>query len=134
MEAFMVASISFSRLEWFSCLFQVFLWDFHAWLNFMILRRFCSVLFVGIMDRCLVHQTSDLASRFEDFGWNPSFVFELGRISIRLVLVGFLDAKSAPHAKHTASRINWLNTRGPGVRIRNHASQISLKLTKDENG
>jgi hypothetical protein len=45
-----------------------------------------------------------------------------------------VDVKSAPHAKHTASRISWLNTRGPGVRIRKRASQFSLKLTKDENG
>jgi hypothetical protein len=28
-----------------------------------------------------------------------------------------VDAKSAPHAMHTASRICWLNTRGPSVRI-----------------
>jgi hypothetical protein len=45
-----------------------------------------------------------------------------------------VDVISAPHAKHTASRISWLNTRGPGVRIRKRASQFSLKLTKDENG
>jgi hypothetical protein len=44
-----------------------------------------------------------------------------------------VDVKSAPHAKHTASRISWLHTRGPGVRIRKRASQYSLKLTKDEN-
>jgi hypothetical protein len=44
-----------------------------------------------------------------------------------------VDVKSAPHAKHTASRISWLHTRGPGVRIRKHASQFSLRLTKDEN-
>jgi hypothetical protein len=43
-----------------------------------------------------------------------------------------VDVKSAPHAKHTASRISWLNTRGLGVRIRKRASQFSLKLTKDE--
>jgi hypothetical protein len=41
-----------------------------------------------------------------------------------------VDVKSAPHAKHTASRISWLNTRGPGVRIRKRASQFSLKLTR----
>jgi hypothetical protein len=44
-----------------------------------------------------------------------------------------VDVKSAPHAKHTASRISWLHTRGPGVRIRKCASQFFLKLTKDEN-
>jgi hypothetical protein len=43
-----------------------------------------------------------------------------------------VDIKSAPHSKHIASRISWLNTRGPSVRIRNRASQFSLKLTKDE--
>jgi hypothetical protein len=42
-----------------------------------------------------------------------------------------VDVKSAPHAKHTTSRIGWLNTRG---RIRKRASHISLKLRKDENG
>jgi hypothetical protein len=26
-----------------------------------------------------------------------------------------VDVKSAPHAKHTASRISWLHTRGTGV-------------------
>jgi hypothetical protein len=45
-----------------------------------------------------------------------------------------VDVNSAPHAKHTASRISWLHTRGPGVGIRKRASQFSLKLTKDENG
>jgi hypothetical protein len=45
-----------------------------------------------------------------------------------------VDVKSAPHAKHTASRISWLNTCGPSVRIRKRASQFSLKLTKDERG
>jgi hypothetical protein len=40
-----------------------------------------------------------------------------------------VDVKSAPHAKHTTSRISWLNTRG---RIRKCASQFFLKLTKDE--
>jgi hypothetical protein len=44
-----------------------------------------------------------------------------------------VDVKSAPHAKHTASRISWLHTRGPGIDIRKRASQFSLKLTKDEN-
>jgi hypothetical protein len=43
-----------------------------------------------------------------------------------------VDVKSAPHAKHTASRIGWLHTRGLGVEIRKRASQFSLKLTKDE--
>jgi hypothetical protein len=43
-----------------------------------------------------------------------------------------VDVKSAPHAKHTASRISWLHTRGLGVGIRKRASQFSLKLTKDE--
>jgi hypothetical protein len=47
--------------------------------------------------------------------------------------VGCVDVKSAPHAKHTASRISWLHTRGPGVEIRKRASQFSLKLTKEEN-
>jgi hypothetical protein len=32
-----------------------------------------------------------------------------------------IDVKSAPHAKHTASRISWLNTRG---RNRKRASQF----------
>jgi hypothetical protein len=45
-----------------------------------------------------------------------------------------VDVKSAPHAKHTASRISWLHTRGPVVEIRKCASQFSLKLAKDENG
>jgi hypothetical protein len=45
-----------------------------------------------------------------------------------------VDVKSAPNAKHTASRISWLHTRGPSVEIRKRASQFSLKLTKDENG
>jgi hypothetical protein len=45
-----------------------------------------------------------------------------------------VDVKSAPYAKHTASRISWLHTRGPGIEIRKRASQFSLKLTKDENG
>jgi hypothetical protein len=45
-----------------------------------------------------------------------------------------VDVKSAPHAKHTASRISYLHTCGPGVRTRKRASQFSLKLTKDENG
>jgi hypothetical protein len=45
-----------------------------------------------------------------------------------------VDVKSTPHVKHTASRISWLHTRGPGVRVRKRASQFSLKLTKDENG
>jgi hypothetical protein len=44
---------------------------------------------------------------------------------------GFVDVKSAPHAKHTTSRISWLNTHG---RIWKRASQFSLKLTKYENG
>jgi hypothetical protein len=44
-----------------------------------------------------------------------------------------VDIKSVFHAKHTASWISWLHTRGPGVRIRKRASQFSLKLTKDEN-
>jgi hypothetical protein len=44
-----------------------------------------------------------------------------------------VDVKSAPHTKHTASRISWLNTHGPGVRIRKCAGQFSLKHTKDEN-
>jgi hypothetical protein len=26
-----------------------------------------------------------------------------------------VDVKSAPHAKHTTSRISWLHTRDPGV-------------------
>jgi hypothetical protein len=43
-----------------------------------------------------------------------------------------VDVKSAPHTKHTTSRISWLHTRGPGVEIRKRASQFSLKLTKDE--
>jgi hypothetical protein len=47
--------------------------------------------------------------------------------------VRIVGVKSAPHAKHTASRISWLHTRGPGVEIRKRASQFSLKLTKDEN-
>jgi hypothetical protein len=39
-----------------------------------------------------------------------------------------VDVKSAPHAKHTASRISWLNTW-----LNPEACQsISLKLTKDE--
>jgi hypothetical protein len=45
-----------------------------------------------------------------------------------------VDVKSALHAKHTASQISWLHTRGPGIEIRKRASQFSLKLTKDENG
>jgi hypothetical protein len=44
-----------------------------------------------------------------------------------------VDVKSAPHAKHTASRISCLHTRGPGVGIRKRASHFSLKLTKEEN-
>jgi hypothetical protein len=51
--------------------------------------------------------------------------------SLRACLVA-VDVKSAPHAKHTTSRISWLNTRGPDARIRKCASQFSLKLTKDE--
>jgi hypothetical protein len=45
-----------------------------------------------------------------------------------------VDVKSAPHAKHTASRISWLHTRGPSVENQKSASQFSLKLTKDEIG
>jgi hypothetical protein len=45
-----------------------------------------------------------------------------------------VDVKSAPHAKHTASQISWLNIRGPSVRIRKRASHFSLKLTNDERG
>jgi hypothetical protein len=45
-----------------------------------------------------------------------------------------VDVKSAPHAKHTTSRISWLHTRGPGVENRKRACQFSLKLTKDEIG
>jgi hypothetical protein len=45
---------------------------------------------------------------------------------------GDVDVQSAPHAKHIASQISWLNTHGPSVRIRKHASQFSLKLTKDK--
>jgi hypothetical protein len=48
--------------------------------------------------------------------------------------VPFVDVKSAPHAKHTASRISWLNTHGPSVTIRKRASQLYPKLTKDERG
>jgi hypothetical protein len=43
-----------------------------------------------------------------------------------------VDVKSAPHAKHTRSRISWLHTRGPGVENQKCTSQFSLKLTKDE--
>jgi hypothetical protein len=43
-----------------------------------------------------------------------------------------VDAKSTPHAMHTASQISWLNTRGPSVRIQKRVSQFSLKITKDE--
>jgi hypothetical protein len=53
-------------------------------------------------------------------------------LKMKCQLLG-VDVKSAPHAKHTASQISWLHTRGPGVRVRKRASQFSLKLTKDEN-
>jgi hypothetical protein len=39
-----------------------------------------------------------------------------------------VDVKSATHAKHTASRITWLNTRGPGVRIRKRAVNFPRHL------
>jgi hypothetical protein len=52
----------------------------------------------------------------------------LSRTLSRIVV----NVKSAPHTKHTASRISWLHTRGPGVKIRKRASQFSLKLTKDK--
>jgi hypothetical protein len=43
-------------------------------------------------------------------------------------LLHVVDAKSAPRAKHTASRRSWLNTR-----VESEACQsIFLKLTKDE--
>jgi hypothetical protein len=35
-----------------------------------------------------------------------------------LLLRPDVDVKSAPHAKHTASRISWLTTRDPGVESR----------------
>jgi hypothetical protein len=54
----------------------------------------------------------------------PGVIFMLGSYVV--------DVKSTLHAKHTASRISWLNTRGLSVRIRKRASQFSLKLTKDE--
>jgi hypothetical protein len=38
--------------------------------------------------------------------------------------------KSAPHAKHIASRISWLHTRGPSVENRKRAGQFSLKTDK----
>jgi hypothetical protein len=58
--------------------------------------------------------------------------FAIGQTSIHLMNLSTVDVKSAPHAKHIASRISWLHTRDPGARIGKRASQFSLKLTKDE--
>jgi hypothetical protein len=58
----------------------------HARLVPSILRCLGSDLFVGIMDRCLVHlydpSISEFGLRLKDFGWNPSFFVELGCDSI----------------------------------------------------
>jgi hypothetical protein len=54
--------------------------------------------------------------------------------SLRQRMCVTVGVKSAPHAKHTTSRISWLNTRGLSIRIRKCASQFSLKLTKEEKG
>jgi hypothetical protein len=59
--------------------------------------------------------------------------FDYSRVLLR-TFIHCVDVKSAPHAKHKASQISWLHTRGPGVEIRKRASQFSLKLTMDENG
>jgi hypothetical protein len=56
--------------------------DFRARLVPLILRCSGSDFFVGIMDDALFIFVLDLDSifglRFEDFGWNPSFLVELG--------------------------------------------------------
>jgi hypothetical protein len=47
-----------------------------------------------------------------------------------LLVVHGVDVKSAPHARHTASRISWLHTRGSSVENRKRAGQFSLKTDK----
>jgi hypothetical protein len=60
-----------------------------------ILRCLGSDFLVGVMDRCLVRldldpSNSGFGLRLKDFGWNPSSLCELGRISIPLDSVGLM--------------------------------------------
>jgi hypothetical protein len=85
----------------------------------------------GIRDRG--RPVEALAERVAHEGAWRCVVAAYARVNVSKGLAP-VDIKSAPYAKHIASRISWLHTRGPGVRIWKRASQFSLKLTKDENG
>jgi hypothetical protein len=55
----------------------------------------------------------DLTELVSRTSYPTAHLFYRGFCELRELLS--VDVKSAPHAKHIASRISWLHTRGPGV-------------------